>query len=132
MTAARKGKRKRGKPGPPSDEELIRRALRRPLTVQIERTAKAVFARVELHVSKGEGVPISLLGIARMFSEWHTDYLTVDQPVAGSETPRPPPPVSRDAQASSSADEERVEPRASTAAQRDTSRLPADATDGRG
>lgn len=68
---------RRGKPGPPSTRETVRRALDVDLTEQVARTGKAIFERIEALARAGEEIPISLLGAARLCAEWHTDYLTV-------------------------------------------------------
>lgn len=65
------------KRGPISDEEWIERALERPVRGQIERTAKVAFAQIERLIIAGEQIPMSLIAIARMSTEWHTDVLTV-------------------------------------------------------
>lgn len=93
MTAQPKKRR-----GPLSDAKLIERALERPLTEQIQRTANAVFARIELLSTQGKQIPIALLGAARLFAEWHTDFLSIegdvnDDPGSSSTTEASPAPA---------------------------------------
>ena len=101
-TTKRKGTKKRraptrGRRGPPSVEVTIMHALDRGLSAQIERTAKSVFGRIELLASRGEQIPASLLGAARVCVEWHTDFLSVQSGIAGpggnGDVLPPAPPV---------------------------------------
>lgn len=76
--------------GPISDEEWIDRALERPVRGQIERTAKVAFAQIERLIAAGEEIPMSLIGIARMCTEWHTDVLTVQAALQAAQAPERP------------------------------------------
>lgn len=77
MTAKKTTKKTTKRKAYPSTKESVRRALDVDLTEQVARAGKAIFGRIERLADAGEDIPISLLGAARLCSEWHTDYLTV-------------------------------------------------------
>lgn len=73
MAQQKKGKQK----GRPADREIVKRATNEQLANAVREAGVEVFNRIRILAKKGDDIPISLLGAARMCAEWHTDYETV-------------------------------------------------------
>lgn len=86
-----KPKRRRGRPPDREVLERTRRAARPDVALQVEKTAVAVFADIARRVRGDQPISIELLGVARLCTEWHTDYLSV-QASGGTDDPHTPPP----------------------------------------
>lgn len=76
--ASKKRPSKKRKPGPKSAADIIDSSSNDAVTRQFRRTAFEVMRKIEELTAKGEEIPMSLLGTARLMAEWHTDYLTVE------------------------------------------------------